>query len=226
MTFPPQPAAVISELLPLLDWLLPGLELGTEHANDYDEHYGLDDDPHLYAFHVRHSLRNEFMRLGDDAPLGLRVRTLPLCGIEVYNAQFRVRVLKASYKLNRESGTHEIAVPDARGSRARREFFYQPSMDLDDGAMSLDVDRLLKLVLLWDCDENGRITLVSLAAPKKWDESNNRVKLYWRAAIYPSDVDVAHDIDQPIQDVDPTDDLFDDIEVRRKSDDEEGTDTG
>jgi len=225
MTFPPSPDVVITELRPLLDWLLGSLEIGTEHANDYDEHYGFDRDPHLYAFHVRHSLRNEFMRLGDDAPLGLSVRTLPLCGIEVFNAQFRVRVLKASYKFNRESGAHEIAVPDARSSRARREFFYQPSMDIGDGALSLDVDRVLKLVLLWDCDENGHITLVSLAAPKKWDESNNRVNLYWRAGIYPTDVAAVYDIDEAIQDVE-TDDILEDFELREKADDEEGTETG
>ncbi|MHB8377424.1 MAG: hypothetical protein ACYDEB_10780 [Dehalococcoidia bacterium] len=225
MTFPPPPDVVITELRPLLDWLLRGLEVGTEHANDYDEHYEFVHDAHLYAYHVRHSLRNEFIRLGDDAPLGLSVRTLPLCGVEVYNAQFRVRVLKASYKLNTESRTQEIAVPDARGSRARREFFYQPSMDVDDGAMSLDVARLLKLVLLWDCDENGRITLVSLAAPKTWDESNNRVNLHWRAGIYPSDV-VAYDTDEAIQDVDEAAGILDDFDLRQRPDDEEEATTG
>jgi hypothetical protein len=226
MTFPPPPATVIARLRPFLDWLVDALEVGTEHANEYEERYRFEYDAHLYAFHVRTSVRNALLRLGDDAPLSLAVRALPLCGIEVFNAELKIRVLKASYKLDRESGTYEIAVPDARGSRARRDFFYQPAMELDDGALPLDAARLLKLVLLWDCDRNGRITLLTMALPKRWEEKQNRVKLYWRAAVYPTAGDIIFDVETAVEDVDDPEATLEDFDdLRPRSDDEEETGT-
>jgi len=220
MTFPPRPEQVSARLRPFLDWVLPALDVGAEHANWYEQETGFDSDPHLYAFLVRNSLRNQIGRLAEDAPMGLSLKELPLCGIELHNPEYRLRILKASYKKGVQSGELEIAVPDARNSAARRSFFFQPAYDLGNTSLPIEAERLLKLVMLWDVDGLGRTTTVSLALPKVWNSHSNRVELWWRTGIYPDQRDVQYDNDIAVDEID-LDVSLDDIDVQRRGSDEE-----
>ncbi len=223
MTFPPDPTDVVATLKPFTDFALVALDAGLEHANWYEEATGFESDPQLFAYLVRNSVRNELIRSAGAVPLGLTVRPLALCGIEALNDDYRIRLLKASYKTNEDSAQREVAVPGARQSLARRQFFWQMPMRFQQPTLALDVRRVLKLVLLWDCDSSGGLSHVSLALTKRWDEDMNVVQLYWRVPIYPTGDAVSFDVDVAVDGLDGDEPSLPDFVLPRKQDEEEAT---
>lgn len=180
---PPSPDSVLSSLSPVFRILAPALIVGCDASlRIFEEFFKLKrpDEPWLFAHQTRYvALRK--LRQDGIADLGFEVAEIAQSGVFIHNADYEMRVLKATYRKDRLSGQVIRSVPNP-GSDARKEYFHQPSLPIT-GTLGEDTKQRLKLVVLWDHDEDYQVTYMDLAAPRGWAQSRSCVDLHWLEAI-------------------------------------------
>jgi len=180
--------------------------------NIFEQHFKTTrpDDPWLFAHQARYiALRK--MRQDGLEELGYKLVDIAHSGIFIQSDDYEIRVLKATYRIDREAGTLIRSVPNP-GTMARREYFEQPALfEIPREYLLLDIARRLKLVVLWDHDTTHQLNYLDLACPKRWTQSSNCVELHWLQPIPELHIDVESTQVSPTPTV-----SLDDIDVRER----------
>ena len=206
--WPPDPYETVSELAELLALIRDALAHGADEAVKYYEaRRGASIDPWLYSHIVRDEAR-QYLLNGGVRALGFDVRDLAMSGIHLRRENIHLRVFKATYHMDRDSGTVERGIPGPRHSRQLREYFNQPPLTFNGNALLLDTEQPLKLVGLWGRDAEYQLGSFDLACPRRSNASRNCVETYW---LVPADVRVRGSFVDAVLENEPI--MLDDLEL-------------
>lgn len=165
------------------------MESAVAHAREYFDTHGKLFDVYLFSDLVRNEAREqlELLVLTDDDLLaaGFSRRDLPNNGLEVHIYDYRIKILKGKKGL----------LPSVGRTRAKREFFYQPS---------LWETKFINLVIIWNIDATYHLVELRLACPKYPETYPEFSAEHWSISIppAPTTIVVEESFDVSVEDLD------------------------
>ena len=185
--WPPNADSIFKYFKPLSGLLSDGLTFGCDQAVQYFDSLGVTGRldswlySHLTRFHTRRCLAVNGL-----ADVGFKPVDIPLSGIWLRSAELDVRILKIDRRPNIDKiPNHRIQAQNV--STARREYFYQPMMELDTELFTyngvLQPPRV-KLLVLWDADSAYQLSVLYWACPKWLNETKHTVETHWWLPIH------------------------------------------
>lgn len=174
-TWPPTPSEVLRELSPISGQIRAALDEASDEAVKLFEKRKWDINPWFHSHQVRLYAKKKL--IADGLPeMGYELADLAMSGLLISNGNLALRILKAGHDYDDE-GQRLRTVPASKLSRARREYYCQPSFDIDWSALG-NVPPL-KLVALWDVNRSYQLSALDLACTREFDLSRNCVATYW-----------------------------------------------
>lgn len=153
------------------------LEAATELARGFFYQPDHPSDGSLFSHLVRYHFARQSRDPDLGAQFGFRLHVLPNTGVEVISRGDRIKVWRAT-----EDSETTGLVPAPGDSAGRLRFCDQPQAPLFAEGL-YQILNPGKLVLLWDIDFAGALSLVRLACPWYWDTPWELPKTHWNIPV-------------------------------------------
>jgi hypothetical protein len=189
-TNPYSPDQVLNDLSDIHPRISQAIEGAIAQARAFFEEKSRQFDVWLFSHMVRNETKEALQRMGQTLIQGgFEQKEMALSGLEFTFGVYCIKILKGK----------DGMLPAVGRSRAKREFFYQPSLLEQIG----DYIRPLNLVIIWNIDTNYNLVELRLACPRSAKSYPDNSSEHWSISIPPASatIIVKRPFDDPVEDL-------------------------